>query len=45
MKLKNVYLLQESNWKARVMRCNECDVMIYFMYSKAGINFVLEKSI
>lgn len=25
------------------MQCRECDIMTYFMYSKAGINFVLEK--
>lgn len=25
------------------MHCDKCDIMIYFMYSKTGIDFLLEK--
>lgn len=27
------------------MHCDECDIMICFMYSKTVINFVLEKNV
>lgn len=27
----------------RDIHCDKCDILFYFMYSKTGINFVLEK--